>query len=119
MSAEERTGSETPMKPIKNVVFVDFRKGRKSTLRGAGVGSKFAMGLFLVLLALELLGAAVLIPSAIGSAFFGPTAIAIAVVGALGARRAVSRLELARTRRRFAKQRTDGRDDGQPRHTLH
>jgi hypothetical protein len=109
------------MKPTKNVVFVDFRKNRGSTLRGGGGGMGLATGVFAGLLALELLGAAVFLPSAISSPFFGPTVIALAVAGALGARRAASRVEVARTRRRPQAGRGDppARSDGHPHRTLH
>lgn len=89
------------MKPVKNVVFVDFRKGRGPSLRGVSGESRLALVVFLALLTAEVLGAAVFFPSAIGSGFFGPTVLALAVAGAMGARRAVDSARVARSRRRL------------------
>lgn len=71
-------------------------------------------GLFLAVLLLEVLGVAVVWPSAIGSSFFGPTAIAVAVAMALAADRLVSW-----ARRPGPRDETDERGGGHAGRTLH
>lgn len=77
------------------VVYVDFGRGRKPTSGGFGGGPRVLFAVFLGVLILELLGAAVLYPSAIGSFFFGPTVIAVAVLCTLGARRIIARVQVS------------------------
>jgi hypothetical protein len=54
---------------------------------------------FLSFLGVQLTLAAFLYPHAIGSSFFGPTVIAVAVLGTLGARRVIAGLQVARLHR--------------------
>jgi hypothetical protein len=77
------------------VVHIDFRKGRKPSSGGFGGGPRLLFTVFLCVLILELLIAAVLYPSAISSAFFGPTVIAVAVACTLGLRRLIARMQVA------------------------
>jgi hypothetical protein len=88
------------MKPNKNVIFVDFRSRRKPMFSGFRRGSGLTAGVFLGLLAAEILGAAAFLPSAIGSAFFAPTTIAVAVAGTMGVNRVATRIQTARLLRR-------------------
>jgi hypothetical protein len=101
----------------EKVVFVDFRRGRKPPPTGFGGGPRFLFGLFLSVLLLEVLGAAIVWPSSIGSAFFGPTAIAVAVALALGVDRLVARARFARLRGRGRG--SDGHGEGSAGRTLH
>jgi membrane protein implicated in regulation of membrane protease activity len=89
------------MKPRGNIVFVDFRRRRKPSLGGGRAGSRLTVGVFLGLLAAEILGAAAFLPSSIGSAFFGPMVIALAVAGTMGLSRIASNVQAARLRRRL------------------
>ncbi|MBI5440473.1 MAG: hypothetical protein HY900_04595 [Deltaproteobacteria bacterium] len=108
------------MKPVKNVVFVDFRKGRGAALRGPGSGSRLAVLIFAAFLGAELLCSAVLFPSVIASAFFGPTAIALAVAVALGSRRALDSYSTARARGKVrGRSRAPESGDGHTGRTLH
>lgn len=83
----------------RKVVYVDFRKRGKVADGGFGGGPRRLFAVFLCLLIAEILAAAALYPSAIGSFFFGPTVIAVAVAGTLGVRRLVARYQVARLHR--------------------
>jgi hypothetical protein len=103
-----------------NIVHVNFRKGRKPSSGGFGGGPRLLFGLFLIVLVIELLAAAVLFPSAIGRIFFGPTVIAVAVACTLGLRRVIARIQVARLYRmtREGKGPSEN-DDGHTGRTLH
>lgn len=108
------------MKPKGNVVFVNFRGRRKPSFGGPRSGSGRTVGVFLALLGVEIFGAAVLLPSSIGSAFFGPTVIALAVAGTMGLSRMTAGLREARIRRRFLEpEGPAGGDSGRTGRTLH
>ncbi|WP_025321355.1 hypothetical protein [Deferrisoma camini] len=77
------------------VVYVDFRK-RGQPRSGFGGGPRFVFAVFLVVLLLELLVVAAWHPASIGSAFFGPTVIAVAVVVTVGVRRLTARYQVRR-----------------------
>lgn len=95
------------------VVYVDFRK-RKPTRSGFGGGPRFVLGVFALVLVAELLAVAVWHPASIGSSFFGPTVIAVAVLVTVGVRRAVARYRVGRLYRQ-----TLGRDDPKTDRTHH
>jgi hypothetical protein len=82
------------------VVHIDFRKGRKPSSGGFGGGPRLLFAVFLAVLTIELLAVAVLYPSIIGSYFFGPTVIAVAVACTLGLRRVIARVQVARVYQR-------------------
>lgn len=90
------------MKPKEKVVFVDFRNRRKPSIGSGRAGSKLTIGVFLGFVGIELLAAAICLPSSIGSGFFGPTVIALAVAGTMGVSRLAQRARMARVRRRLA-----------------
>jgi hypothetical protein len=73
----------------RKVVFVDFGKRRRGSRRAGGTALLF--WLFLSLVGSEILLAAVLLPSSIGSSFFGPTVVVVAVALALGCGRLLGR----------------------------
>ena len=108
------------MNPKEKVIFVDFRKRRKPSLSGFEGGSKMPTGLFLGFLAVEVLGAAAFLPSAIGSAFFAPTVIALAVALTMGIGRLRSGFQSARfKRRRGLESMREDRGPGHTGRTLH
>jgi hypothetical protein len=88
------------MKPVKNVVFVDFRKRKGATLQGPRGGLGSGSLVFAAFLAAEILCSAVFFPSVIASWFFGPLAVALALAGAMGTRRLAAGWRAARCRRR-------------------
>lgn len=104
----------------EKVVRVDFRRKRRPTRGGFGGRPAVLLGIFGAVLGVELLGAAALHPRMIGSSFFAPTAIAVAVVCTLAARRVIARVQVAQLHRRIvgeelARERNDGSRD----RTLH
>ncbi|GAB4269178.1 MAG: hypothetical protein Kow0092_23140 [Deferrisomatales bacterium] len=104
------------------VVYVNFRKGKKPTGGGFGGGPRELWAVLLAVLVAELLAVAAFYPSAIGSFFFGPTVIAVAVACTLGARRVIARIQVARLHRKTfgaGKRRPPDRDDGHTGRTLH
>jgi hypothetical protein len=105
------------MKSVKNVVFVDFRRGRGAALRGPGGGAGLGSLVFVAFLVVEILCSAILFPSVIGSAFFGPLAVAVAVAGAMGTRRAIAGWKATKSRRRVGGLSDSG--DGHRGRTLH
>ncbi len=82
------------------VVYVDFRNRRPPPAGGFGGGPGFLLAVFLAVLFAELLAAAAFHPSVISSFFFGPTVTAVAVLAALGARRVLVRVRVARLYRK-------------------
>ncbi len=77
------------------VVYVDFRK-RGAPRSGFGGGPRFVLAVFVLVLLLELLVVAAWHPASIGSPFFGPTVIAVAVVVTVGVRRLTARCQVRR-----------------------
>ena len=103
-----------------NVVYVDFRRSRKPTSGGFGGGPQLLFVVFLLVLGLLILAAAVAYPSAIGSFFFGPTVIAVAVACTLGARKLIARIQVTRLHRRTqGGRRPSSWDDDHRGRTLH
>lgn len=104
----------------EKVVYVDFRGRKRPTFGGFGGSPRLLFAVFLSVLIFELLGAAYLYPSAIGSFFFGPTVIAVAVICTLAARRAIARIQVSQLHRRTVGRRAPSdRDDGHTGRTLH
>ncbi|RMG97233.1 MAG: hypothetical protein D6708_01660 [Candidatus Dadabacteria bacterium] len=95
------------------VVYVDFRR-RTPPRSGFGGGPRFVFGVFVLVLVAELLAVAVWHPASIGSSFFGPTVIAVAVLVTVGVRRAVARYRVGRLYRQSL-----GRDESRSDRTLH
>ncbi len=106
--------------PDRKVVYVDFRQKKGAAVGGFGGGRGTTAGVFLGVLAAEILVAAAFVPSAIGSFFFGPTVIAVAVVATVWARRLVARVQVARLhRQRHGGSRAGQGDQGDRGRTLH
>ena len=104
----------------KKVVYVDFRKHRKSSVRGFGGSPRQLFGVFLAVLAGELALAAVFYPRWIASGFFAPTVIAVAVAATLGVRRLITQQQIAYLHKRTAAQdSTSKRDHDHDGRTLH
>jgi hypothetical protein len=115
---ETLQGTQSLAKP--NVVYVDFRKSRRPTSGGFGGGPRLLFAVFLMVLGFLILAAAFAYPSSIGSFFFGPTVIAVAVACTLGARRFIARIQVARLHRRAQGGKSfASRDDDHTRRTLH
>ena len=105
--------------PKGKVVYVDFGKGSRPVSSAFGGGPRLALAVFLSVLALEILGAALLWPSSIASSFFGPTTIAVAVACAVGASRLAARVRAARHREAARPRRPDPEGDEARGRTLH
>jgi len=104
----------------EKVIRVDFRKGRKPSTAGFGGGPRLLFGVFLGILGVQLVSIAAFYPKAIGSFFFGPTVIALAVLGTLGARRVIAGVQVARLHRRtLGGSNPSDRDDDHRGRTLH
>jgi len=104
----------------EKVIRVDFRKGRKPSTAGFGGGPRLLFAVFLGILFAQLTLVAAFYPKAIGSFFFGPTVIAVAVLVTLGARRLIARAQVARLYRRTAGSPSPSdRDDDHRGRTLH
>jgi hypothetical protein len=104
----------------KRVVYVDFRKRRRSSIGGFGGSPRQLFGVFVAALAVELGAAAWLYPRWIASGFFAPTVIAVAVAATLGVRRLAARQQIASLHRRTANQDNPWqRDDDRDGRTLH
>lgn len=102
------------------VVRVDFRRKRRPGSGGFGGSSRSLIGIFAAVLGLELLAAAAFHPGGIGSSFFAPTAIAVAVICTLAARRMIARVQVSRLHRQAAGGSRDRpRDAASPDRTLH
>ncbi len=101
------------------VVHVDFRKGRKPSSGGFGGGPRLLFAVFLFVLGSLILGAAAGYPSVIGSFFFGPTVIAVAVACTLGVRRLIARIQVSRLHRSTLGKSPFLRDDDHTGRTLH
>ncbi len=99
---------------------VDFRKSRKPSTGGFGGGPRLLFTVFLGVLGAQLAFVAAFYPAAIGSFFFGPTVIAVAVLATLGARRIIAGMQISRLHRRTlgGASPSDQDDDHQGR-TLH
>lgn len=113
---DRRWGGEEPVDGNK-VIRVDFRRGRRPPAGGFGGGPRLLFAAFLAVLVAELLFVAAFYPQAIGSFFFGPTVIALAVVCTLWARRGIARWQVAHLHRHTVGRR-DHSDDHRG-HTLH
>ena len=104
----------------KKVVYVDFRKRRKPSTGGFGGTPRQLFGVFLALLAGELLVAAALYPRWIASGFFAPTVIAVAVIATVGLQRLAARRQIAGLHKRAtAQDRSPRGEDDRDGHTLH
>jgi len=69
----------------ENVIYVNFRKKRNKF--SSRPSQKILFYVFIAVLAIELLGAAFILPSIISSSFFAPAVIAAAIAASFAARR--------------------------------
>lgn len=117
MGSQRRRGEE-PVDGNK-VIRVDFRRGRRPSAGGFGGGPRLLFAVFLGVLVVELLLVAAFYPQAIGSFFFGPTVIALAVACTLWARRGIARMQVSHLHRHTVGRREGSGDDDHRGHTLH
>ncbi len=104
----------------EKVIRVDFRRKRRPGSGGFGGGPRSLLGIFAAVLGVELLATATFHPRVIGSSFFAPTAIAVAVVCTLAARRVIARVQVSRLHRQTVANAADPHRDHDSRdRTLH
>lgn len=104
----------------EKVIRVDFRQKRRPGSGGFGGGPRSLLGIFAAALGVQLLAAAVFHPRVIGSSFFAPTTIAVAVICTLAARRLIARVQVSRLHRQTVENAVHPhRDDGSRDRTLH
>jgi len=106
------------MKRRGKVIHVDFNKERRKPPAHLGGGPRFVVGVFVAALVAVVVLMALASPSMVTSAFFAPTAIVVAVLAALGARRVMARAQVDMLHKAMMeKQKED--DEGPGGRTLH
>jgi hypothetical protein len=101
------------------VIHIDFQKGRKPVRGAFGGGPRLVVAIMAATLAVIVAAVAAVHPEGIASPFFGPVAVVVAVLMALGARKVIAYLQAHRLHRELADRSSSGPDDNPRGHTLH